>query len=353
MNITRGETTVTPFEQESGVRPLDIANIHLGIRMWQEQVGQNQFSNLYESQADLRNLEDYYIANGGNFFVARAADGAIAGFVGMRNDGQGEGSIKRLAVLPEYQSRGIGQSLVGEAVEWAQAQSFKQLTLHTNAGENARPIYEKFGFEVVGFLPDKGKYGDWVMKRIFQQSSLEDTAAEKQPVLNKLPYCIPITKELDLRKTEHFDADALYNMLERDPDIKNRVSWARTVDSADEVIPSMEHLSNADLDGRYVIAAKHGEVIGALWTFPGEQEREFGIGYCLDKDARGKGHATQAVTAMIDQLQQLGAQHVYLQIITSNGESNAIAQRLGFEPAETIVGVDFPVEQQRWRVNLQ
>jgi RimJ/RimL family protein N-acetyltransferase len=352
MSTIRGETNVTPFDREEGTRPVDIANIHLGIRLWQERVGQNSFSNLYESQTDLNDLENYYISNGGNFFVAHTPNVAVAGFVGLRNDGEGQGSIKRLAVLPEHQSQGIGQSLVGEAVEWAQTQDFKKLMLHTNVGENARPIYEKFGFEVVGFLPEKGKYGDWVMERTFEQLSPEHAEQKKQPSLSELPYCIPATKDLDLRKTEHFDADALYTMLERDPNIKNCVSWARTVTDVTQVIPSMEHLSNSDLDGRYVLAGNRGEVVGALWAFPGEHEKEFGIGYCLDINARGKGYATKAVSTMIDRLDELGAQHIYLQIITTNNESNAIAQRLGFEPAEIVMGADFPVEQQRWRLEL-
>lgn len=352
MSVARGEITVTPFEEDT-VRPIDIANIHLGIRMWQEQVGQNKFSNLHESQTDLRDLENYYIKSGGNFFIARTAERAVAGFVGIRNNGHGQGSIKRLAVLPEHHSQGIGQALVGEAVDWAQAQNFEKLTLHTNAGENARSIYEKYGFEVVGFLPDKGKYGDWIMKRMLQQPALEAIEPQTRPPLSRLPYCIPITKGLDLRKTERFDADGLHQMLERDPGIKNCVSWAKDVNDVTQVIPSMVRLSNANLDGRYVITTKHGKIVGALWTFPGEREQEFGIGYCLDTDVRGKGYATQAVTAMVNQLKKFDAQYIYLQIITTNDGSNAVAQRLGFKPSETIMGTDFPIAQQRWRLNLE
>lgn len=153
-------------EQFDPVRhdPQEIAMMHLGIRCWQEATGQNAFSNIVEAVDDISNLEPYYIGSGGNFFVASEHDQVI-GLVALRGGEDREGSVKRLAVLPEQQGRGIGRALVGTLVEWADGNDFQKLTLCTNKGERARAIYEHFGFVVVDFLPDKGKYGDWVMER--------------------------------------------------------------------------------------------------------------------------------------------------------------------------------------------
>jgi GNAT superfamily N-acetyltransferase len=134
----------------------DIAQTHLSIRRWQEAVGQNSFSNIYESQADLMGLETYYIEPGGNFFVARdiATQRAI-GFVGLRNDGEGIGKIKRLAVEPPYQRKGIGRALTSKVIDWATSNDFSKLTLQTHYFENAAPLYEEFGFTIEGFDRDR------------------------------------------------------------------------------------------------------------------------------------------------------------------------------------------------------
>lgn len=134
--------------------------MHLAIREWQVMTGQNTFSNLLDSQADLGSIDKYYIAPGGNFFIAKDAYANTVGFIGLRNGGEGCGVMKRLATAPEHQRKGVGRAVVAATMSWAKAQGFTQLTLHTNIGENARPLYEQFGFTVEGFVP---KSQDWFM----------------------------------------------------------------------------------------------------------------------------------------------------------------------------------------------
>lgn len=153
--------SVEPFESAMNISPADIAQSHLQVREWQVEEGQNTFSDITESQRDLNELEEYYVASGGNFFVARGDDGELLGFVGLRGDGDGQGMIKRLAVLPAHQRKGVGRALVSETVEWARANGFRKLILHTNRGENARPLYEEAGFEVTGHIPEND---DWIME---------------------------------------------------------------------------------------------------------------------------------------------------------------------------------------------
>lgn len=153
--------TVDVFDPSASAQPIEIATAHLRVREWQVEVGQNTFSDIEESQRDLKALEEYYIASGGNFFVAQDDAGLLVGFVGLRGDGNGEGMVKRLAVLPEYHRNGIGRALVGELVEWAQGHGFRKLVLHTNRREHARTVYEEVGFCVTGFIPE---HDDWIME---------------------------------------------------------------------------------------------------------------------------------------------------------------------------------------------
>lgn len=128
-----------------------IEGLHLSIRQWQVANHGTQFPDVHSSQTDLGAIEEHYVARGGNFFVAHdAATDQIVGFVGIRNDGDGIATVKRLAVLPAHHRKGIATELMRTAIDWAQASGFTNLELSTGTSENAKPIYEHFGFKVVG-----------------------------------------------------------------------------------------------------------------------------------------------------------------------------------------------------------
>ncbi len=153
--------TVSRFQ--TGVdNPLGIAELHLAIRKWQKKTGQNDFKgHLLGSQADLKDLETYYIAPGGNFFIAKDRKGGIIGFVGLKNVGGRRGAFKRLAVVPEWQRKGVGKALVSAAMDWAKQAGFTKLTVQTNSREHAKPLYEKFGFKTSGWVEERQ---DWLME---------------------------------------------------------------------------------------------------------------------------------------------------------------------------------------------
>jgi ribosomal protein S18 acetylase RimI-like enzyme len=129
-----------------------IAKLHLQVRQQQEDSQENKFTDILDSQTDLINTQIYYVQPGGQFFIATdMASGAIAGFVGLRSDGHGQGTLKRLAVMPEYRRQGIGIQLVGELVRWAARHKYSKICLSTGVTERAKPIYEKAGFVETGF----------------------------------------------------------------------------------------------------------------------------------------------------------------------------------------------------------
>lgn len=135
--------------------PNEIATKHLAIRQWQVDTSQNWFFDINDSQNDLKNLEQYYLDSGGNFFIAKDTAGQIVGFLGLKNEGNGLGIFKRLAVVPQHQRQGIARSLVAEGIKWAGKSGFTKLSLRTGIMENARPLYEEFGFKAIGFNEDR------------------------------------------------------------------------------------------------------------------------------------------------------------------------------------------------------
>jgi GNAT superfamily N-acetyltransferase len=130
-----------------------IAILHLQVRRWQIAQGYARFVNsLYNSQADLNDIDNYYIKPGGNFWVARVTDGdvGIIGFVGLKREQEDKARLKRLAVLPTFQGRGVGTRLVQSAIDYASSSGIQEIHLATGRQETARPLYDKLGFVEVG-----------------------------------------------------------------------------------------------------------------------------------------------------------------------------------------------------------
>lgn len=132
-----------------------IADLHQRIRAWQVADGSNEvFGD--DSRADLSDIPGHYLEAGGNFWVARDGD-RVVGFVGLRRISHATATVKRLAVDPAYHRQGIGTRLVAALMDYAHAKAeadvhpLREVTLSTGEDEHGRAIYERFGFEVVGF----------------------------------------------------------------------------------------------------------------------------------------------------------------------------------------------------------
>ena len=80
----------------------------------------------------------------------------MLGFTGMPEDEtqSGEFYIDCLSVLPQYQGKGIGKSLIKALFETAAGLGHKTVGLLVSKGnDKAKKLYEGFGFEVVGEQP--------------------------------------------------------------------------------------------------------------------------------------------------------------------------------------------------------
>jgi ribosomal-protein-serine acetyltransferase len=169
--------------------------------------------------------------------------------------------------------------------------------------------------------------------------------------LRTLPEYLGITERLALRKIQETDVQRLFDIIEGNPDIPQYVAWASKVRTAEDVVPSIQRYSNEEMDGRFAIVGD-GSVVGYIGIHA-RKRGEYGIGYFLDSSARGNGYVIDAASALIEQARErLHAEQIFMQIVPGNEASSAIPERLGFYEAETVMGTDFPVEQQRWRLDF-
>lgn len=76
--------------------------------------------------------------------LALSANGEAIGCGRITQDGH----IGRVAVLPEWRMKRIGTAILELLVDYARTQNYSRVEL--NAQMQVIPVYQKFGFEVVG-----------------------------------------------------------------------------------------------------------------------------------------------------------------------------------------------------------
>lgn len=79
-------------------------------------------------------------------------DGELAGQIRVLKWWNAYAYIDDLAVQPRFRGHGVGQTLLGRAVEWARTKGFPGVMLETqNINVNACRLYARFGFTLGGF----------------------------------------------------------------------------------------------------------------------------------------------------------------------------------------------------------
>jgi ribosomal protein S18 acetylase RimI-like enzyme len=97
---------------------------------------------------DIEDIEQAYLRSTGNhFWVAESATREIVGMIGVQQQGDGAGEIRRLRLRPDYRERHIGRGLVEAALKFCQEQSYLKVTLDTFLRRDlAISLFEKFHF---------------------------------------------------------------------------------------------------------------------------------------------------------------------------------------------------------------
>ena len=298
---------------------------------------------------------------------------------------------KRFSVLPEYRGQGIGAGIInagndyvfhelGLDVVFGESNEIGALSLYGRQGalyalgsiekalrrntpNAAQRLFAKFitdpelrELRLPGSIPgghDAVQFAYYRNQEVEEEFRGHGFTSYSELLMHRLPDVITVSDDITLNTITYEDSDELFAIIERNSDTRHHVAWASNIVSAADVMPVLQRYSNEQLSGRYALR-HHGKVVGYIGMSRGGHHKEYGIGYFLDHEYRGNGIVSTAIKALAQQARdQLGAQQVYLQIKPGNTDSIAVAKRLGFYPAETVVGKDFPVEQQRWRLDLE
>jgi len=99
---------------------------------------------------DLTDVEAHYGARGG-WFAVLVDDDRVVGTVAALPKDPAAVEIKRLYLLPEYRSRGLGRRLLDHALGRARDAGFREAVAWSDERlETAHAVYDRMGFERIG-----------------------------------------------------------------------------------------------------------------------------------------------------------------------------------------------------------
>jgi len=96
---------------------------------------------------DLDDVQKSYFENGGVFLVA-VNSGQIVGTGAFHHYAEGVCELRRIALLPEYQGRGLGYAMMTKLLHRARSMGYNKMCLWTNRYKLSRAVdfYHRLGF---------------------------------------------------------------------------------------------------------------------------------------------------------------------------------------------------------------
>ena len=117
---------------------LDIQNNEFGINLF------------IDEQPDLLAVQEYYLDEGGCFYLVINEDDEPVGILAIMNKGNGIGILKKFFVRKDYRSKKVGVELYNIVMEFCEDRQFHTLMLDTpSVSKSAQAFYEKNGFKRV------------------------------------------------------------------------------------------------------------------------------------------------------------------------------------------------------------
>lgn len=101
-----------------------------------------------EDQPDLRNIENYYQKDLGNFWVA-LHDGDVVGTISLLDIGNGQSALRKMFVHKNYRGseKGTARGLLKTLLDWTKSRRLREIYLGTTPFFlAAHRFYEKYGF---------------------------------------------------------------------------------------------------------------------------------------------------------------------------------------------------------------
>ncbi|WP_370901574.1 GNAT family N-acetyltransferase [Chryseobacterium gossypii] len=104
-----------------------------------------------KDQPDLKQIESFYTANGGNFW-GTFVDGELVGTIALVKFDDNAGAVRKMFVKKEFRGKelNIAQNLLEELITYCCANGIKEIFLGTvSVLMAARRFYERNGFKLV------------------------------------------------------------------------------------------------------------------------------------------------------------------------------------------------------------
>jgi putative acetyltransferase len=118
---------------------------------------------LNSKDKDLLNIPGEYQSNGGLFLVAKSK-GQVIGTIALRRIAADVCELKRFYVRAEHQRRGIGTSLLEQAIDHARDGRWSRIRLDTSfKSPSAISLFRKHGFVEIG------RYNDDPFAEVFME----------------------------------------------------------------------------------------------------------------------------------------------------------------------------------------
>jgi putative acetyltransferase len=100
------------------------------------------------TDADLEDIEQFYLQRGGAFYVLEEKDGAIIGSYGLYPMPPDTCELRKMYLHRAYRGRGLGKRLLEHALAEARRLGFAKVTLETaSVLQEAIRLYESCGFK--------------------------------------------------------------------------------------------------------------------------------------------------------------------------------------------------------------
>ena len=108
-------------------------------------------TNPEKTDADLKDIRQSYMADGGTFRILES-DGHTIGSFGLYASTRESCELRKMYLLPEFRGQGLGRRLLEDALRAAKALGFSEMTLETNSRlKEAIGLYGAYGF--TQFIP--------------------------------------------------------------------------------------------------------------------------------------------------------------------------------------------------------
>lgn len=152
---------------------------------------------------------------------------------------------------------------------------------------------------------------------------------------------IHVSDGLKLRLLKNSDIIRILKIMEMDSNIRNRVSLASRLHTPEDIAAEIESYKKNTGVIRYVLLQDNNPVgLISFWHDRGylctpSSPNDYGFGYFLDPNERGKGLITRAIQSLIDiVVKNIHVNQFVAFCEDDNIESIAVLTRLGFKPTD-------------------